>query len=134
VYILKVLITIPPFLHNHVLGQVPLFVNLGVELDFLPSDGIDKGHDDLEKSIDQEGNVDDECQTQSLGIVFLEDIEDGSSSANGGVLGPITEINQKSKISVADKSGKETSKWYGCTYSTPGPMRSTQRSAIQKAN
>ena len=96
----------PPLLHRHILREVLLFVNFRVEFDFLPSDGIDERHDDLEERVHQEGDVDYKCHTKSFGVMFLENVEDRSSSGEGWVLCPIGEINKKGEVSLEDNSGK----------------------------
>ena len=45
-----------------------------IELDFVPGDRVDERHDELEECVDEEGDVDNECEAEAFGIVGLENV------------------------------------------------------------
>ena len=83
----------PILLDEHIRLEMPFFDAVRIKLQFLPGDRVYKRVDHLVEGVEEEGNVDDERPSETLGVMVLEDIQDlnkrtahGSTSAriNGG--------------------------------------------------
>ena len=79
---LEIVVPTPPLFHHHILSHKSIFVNRRVEFNLVTGDGVHERHDNLEESVDEEGNVDDESEPETFGIVGLEDVEHFVGSAD----------------------------------------------------
>ena len=75
VFIFKVAFTFPSAVHEHLWGEVTVFDDFRIELDFLASNGINEWHDEFEKCVDIKGNFDNECFSEPFRIVVLQYVE-----------------------------------------------------------
>ena len=65
----------PILLNQHIRLEMPFFDAVRVELQLRPGDGIDERVYHLVEGVKEEGNVDDERPSETLGVVILEDIQ-----------------------------------------------------------
>lgn len=89
--ILKLRFATPPPLH-HLFSLKKVFISIStlililipaplliskqarIELNLRASDGVDEGEDEAEECRDEEGDIDDECETEAFGVVGLDDV------------------------------------------------------------
>lgn len=56
-------------------GEQPVLHNFGVEAHLVLGHGVDKGCDQFVERVEKERHVDDECASETLGVVRLEDVQ-----------------------------------------------------------
>jgi len=94
--ILKVLITTPPILHDHIGCEKSFLNDLGIELDLLSRCLVQERGDDFVERFHNEWNVDNERSTETLGIVLLHYTDHSLDGRYGGFPQPVCEVDENS--------------------------------------
>lgn len=75
-HILDLPIPSPIPLEQHIRLEIPFFDAVRVEFQLLSGDGVDEWVDHLVEGIEEEGDVDNERSSETLGVVVLKNIQD----------------------------------------------------------
>ena len=65
----------PILLDEHIRLEIPVFDAVRVEFHFLSGGRVDERVDHLVEGVEEEGNIDDERSSETLGIVVLKDVQ-----------------------------------------------------------